>query len=86
MTHPLDEGINLMFKCRICEKTDKDVKLWIGGVIGYAHEDCIKNLDKIIDVFLEYVVTTDGGTVYLAEELIKAQKRVYNRNKDDQNA
>ena len=36
----------------------------------------IKNLDKIIDVFLEYVVTTPDGVVYLAEELIKAEKRV----------
>ena len=75
------------FTCRICEKADTDVELLLGGIVGYAHQECVKNLDKIIDVFLEFVVTTQNGTVYLAEELIKAQKRVYAKsestNKED---
>ena len=65
-----------MYTCRICGKTDKDVQLLVGGVVGYAHEKCLGPVDKIIDVFLEYIVTIPDGTVYLAEELIKAQKRV----------
>lgn len=68
-----------MFTCRICGKTDKKVQLLVGGVVGFAHDPCLKNLDIIIDVFLEYCVTADNGTVFLAEELIKAQKRVYER-------
>lgn len=68
------------FTCRICGKSDKNVQLLCGGIVGYAHENCTKNLDRIIDVFLEYCVTADNGTVFLAEELIKAQKRVYERS------
>lgn len=69
-----------MYTCRICGKTDKDVQLLMGGVVGYAHEKCLEPVDKIIDVFLEYIVTTPDGAIYLAEELIKAQKRVYEKS------
>ena len=68
-----------MYECKICGKKDKDVELLLGGIVGYAHKECVKHLDKIIDVFLEFVVTTQNGTVYLAEELIKAKKRVDQR-------
>ena len=66
-----------MYKCRICGKTDDSVELLIGGIVGYAHSNCLKNVDRIVDVFLEFVVTTPNGTVYLAEEIIKAEKRVH---------
>lgn len=69
-----------MFKCRICKKQDKDVKLLIGGIVGYAHEDCMKNLDRIIDLLFEYAVTAENGVMFLAEEVIKAQKRVDQRS------
>ena len=66
-----------MFTCRICGKKDKEVQLLVGGIVGYAHEDCTKNLDRIIDIFLEFVVTTDDGVIFLSEELIKAHKRIH---------
>jgi len=75
-----------MYTCRICGKTDKDVQLLVGGVVGYAHEKCLEPVDRIIDVFLEYIVTTPNGTVYLAQELIKAQKRVYEESESPSNA
>ena len=48
--------------------------------MGFAHEPCLKNVDRIIDVFLEYCVTVENGTIFLAEELIKAEKRVHERS------
>ena len=69
-----------MYECKICGKTDKTVELLLGGIVGYAHQECVKNLDKLIDIFLEFVVTTPDGAVYLAEELIKARDRVYQRS------
>jgi len=66
-----------MYKCRICGKTDENVELLIGGIVGYAHAKCLEHVDRIVDVFLEYVITAPNGTLYLAEELIKAYKRVH---------
>ena len=65
-----------MYKCRICGKTDKKVEMLFGGIVGYAHQKCTINLDRIIEVYLEFIVTCDSGVVYLANELIEAQKRV----------
>lgn len=65
------------FTCRVCEKTDEKVEMFVGGIVGFAHRDCIKNLDKIIDIFVEYCVTATDGIIFLSEELIKANKRIH---------
>jgi len=65
------------FTCRVCEKTDKDVEMFVGGIVGFAHRDCIKNLDKIVDMFVEYCVTATDGIIFLSEELIKAHSRIH---------
>ena len=66
-----------LFTCRICGKTDEDVEMFVGGIVGFAHGECINNLDKIIDIFTEYCVTAQSGIIFLAEELIKAEKRTH---------
>lgn len=71
-----------MYECRICGKTDQKVQMMIGGVIGNSHEKCRKHFDKHIDVFLEFVVTSEMGAVYLSEEIIKARDRVFSQFKE----
>ena len=74
-----------MYKCRICGKTDDSVELLVGGIVGYAHANCLRHVDRIVDVFLEFVVTTPNGAVYLAEEIIKAEKRVHDKTETTAN-
>jgi hypothetical protein len=75
----MDDNVMKNYTCRICGKTDKNVQMLVGGVIGYSHEKCRKYFGKHVDIYLEYVVTSEMGAIYLAEELIKARDRVYDK-------
>ena len=62
--------------CELCGETDKKVELFIGGPFRYLHQKCADIGDKAIKAHYRSLVTMQDGILYLANELIEAEKDI----------
>jgi len=69
------------YTCELCGKTDNKVELFIGGPFLYLHQKCADIGDKAIKAHLKSLVSMEYGVVYLANELIEAEKELHSSNK-----
>ena len=59
-----------LHECQLCGKKDKDVILFAGGFIGWAHEDCAELANKAVGLYLR-CLGSDQGMTRLASDYLE---------------
>jgi len=61
-----------LHECQICGKTDEKVIMFIGGFLGWAHEDCAELADKAVGLYLR-CLGSEGGMTRLASDFLESE-------------